>query len=265
MLAFVLELNCLLCTYCTLIPFWTLYWVSRFNSGARQGGVAFSELLWVLLTMETTTYSSSRVSNHTLIPESARCKLQGTSGETIRPSDCLQKEAKSAFIANAGWIIPHFFSHFYSPTPRSRSLFPPHLFASRIRGKLSPVICFIPVPPSCDIDLRFFIRVVVDHNHTKSCEATLSYQSSLRGIWLRDHVSCSGSQACCRPFRHMPSHRDRRGESAFDSFISIVKLCVHANVGKVDDLSNTGSQGCLKRTSGSPFPSLQVPHASLSI
>lgn len=142
-----------------------------------------------------TAYSSSRVSNHTLIPESARCKLQCTSGETIRPSDCLQKEANSTFIANAGWnlIIPHFFSHFYSQAPMSRSVFPPHLFGSRIRGKLSPVICFIPAPPSCDIDLQFFIRVVIDHNHTKSCEATLSYQSSLRGIWLRDHVSCSDS------------------------------------------------------------------------
>lgn len=139
--------------------------MSRFNSGPLE----------VLLSLNSsgfcspwrpTTYSSLQVSNHKLIPESACCKLQGTSGERICPSDCLQKEAKSAFIANAGWnlIIPHF-SHFYSPAPRSRSLFPPHLFGSRICGKLSPVICFIPVPPSCDIDLWFFICVVVDHNH----------------------------------------------------------------------------------------------------
>ncbi len=87
-----------------------------------------------------------------------------------------------------------------------------HLFGSRFCGKLSLVICFIPVPASCDIDLWFFIRVVVDHNHTKLCEATLSYQSLLPGIWLRDHVSCTDSQACCRPFRHMPSHRERSGK-----------------------------------------------------
>ncbi len=123
---------------------------------------------------------------------------------------------------------------------------------------------FIPVPPSYDIDLWFFIRVVVDHNHTKLCEATLSYQSLLGGIWLRDHVSCTDLQACCRPFRHMPSHRERTGK-VFWEFYSVVKLCVYVNVCKVDDLSNRGSQVCLKHTSGSPFPSQLVPHASWSI
>lgn len=170
-------------------------------------------------------------------------------------------------FANVGWnlIILHLFSHFYSPVPMSRSLFPPHLFGSRICGKLNSMICFIPVPPSCDIDLRFFNRVVVDHNYTKSCEATLSYQSSLRGIWLKDCISCSNLYACCRPFHHMPSYRERRAKNVFDCLISVGKLCVHVYVCKVNDLSNRGSQVWLKRTSGSPFPSLQVPHASLSI
>ncbi|CAM4731824.1 unnamed protein product [Leuciscus chuanchicus] len=109
----------------------------RFNSGARHGGVAFSELLRVLLTMETDhLFQLTGVKSH------------------VNPRIC------SLQIAG-------------------------------ICGKLNSMICFIPVPPSCDIDLRFFNRVVVDHNYTKSCEATLSYQSSLRGIWLKDRISCS--------------------------------------------------------------------------
>ncbi len=135
LLAFVFELNCLLCTYCTLIPFRTLCWVSRFNSGTQEGGVAFSELLWVLLTMETDRlFQLTGVKLHS----NPWICMQQIVGYLRRNVSSLWLSSEK-FFANAGWnlIIPHFFLHFYSPAPRSRFLFHSHLFGSRICGKLS--------------------------------------------------------------------------------------------------------------------------------
>lgn len=104
-----------------------------------------------------------------------------------------------------GWKEPDLFSLLLpSPTlyPNAKVSISLYVYwvPEAVKSKLHNLLQ--PEPPCCDIDLRFFICMVVDHNYPKSCEATLSYQSSLRGTWIRYHISSFHSQVRFRPFRH---------------------------------------------------------------
>lgn len=99
----------------------------------------------------------------------------------------------------------------------------PHVYMVRIHGKVGSIICFSPALP-CDIVLRFFSCMVVDHNYSKSCEATLSYQSSLRGTWLRHYIS-SDLWGYCNSF-HCNFHMKQKSWGLQLDFIRTL-MCVH--------------------------------------
>lgn len=130
----------------------------------------------------------TQVWNHMFIPWISALQIAGhgrRNDSFLSPS--LKRSREWVYLQ--GWKESDLSSFLPSPTfiGQRQGLCFSHVYMVRIHAKVGSIICFIPALPG--IGLRFFSCMVVDHNYSKSREATLSYHSSLRGTWFRHYIS----------------------------------------------------------------------------